>query len=244
MSLRNLALLKGGNPWGETYESIKEYIERLTPEQIGMIETIEGNDRNSNNLLVITGFSTKTYKAIRKVMEPLEKNAGDLFKSIKYVKFHDDHIKSLVADFLSKFQKSDEEKAGELENLVYRKCAEHIHGMLNRREEYIILGKSAGGGIAMYLTPLSPNYNKLLLFAPGVKYIGMDEDFPLRDSHNFPIIVGWNDDDNKVEFDTVYPIITHVFRKCNKVEHMLVKFIGDNREDLHELNSKFLEFIK
>jgi hypothetical protein len=29
----------------------------------------------------------------------------------------------------------------------------------------------------------------------------MDNEFPLRDSHNFPIIIGWNDDDDKVEFD-------------------------------------------
>lgn len=143
----------------------------------------------------------------------------------------------------TKYQETEEETAGELENLVYRKCAEHIHGMLNRREEYTILGKSAGGGVALYLTPLSRNYKKLLLFAPGVKYIGMDEDFPLKDSHDFPITIGWNDDDNKVHFDIVYPIITRVLRNCRKAEHMLVKFIGDNREDLHELNSKFLEFI-
>ena len=238
--LRNLALLKGGNPWGDSYESIKKYIEELTPEQVGMIETIECNPRAETNLLVITGFSKKTYIAIREVLEPLDKK---LFKTINYVKYHDDHIKNLVADFLGKYQQTEEEKAGKLENLVYRKCAEHIHGMLNRREEYTILGKSAGGGVALYLTPLSRNYKKLLLFAPGVKYIGMDEEFPLKDSHDFSITVGWNDNDNKVHFDIVYPILTRVLRNCRKVEHMLVKFIGDKPDDLHELNSKFLEFI-
>jgi hypothetical protein len=243
MSLRNLAKLKGGNPWGETYESIKKYIERLTPEQIGTIETIEGDRSKDKNLLVITGFSTKTYKAIRDIMKPFQESAGNSFKSIQYVKYDGEHIKDLVAYFLGKYQSTDEKKAGELENLVYRKCAEHIHGMLNRGEKYTILGKSAGGGVAMYLTPLSSNYNKLLLFAPGVKYIGMDDEFPFQGSHEFPIIIGWNDDDDKVRFDERYPIITHVLRKYNKVEHMLVKFIGD-REDKHELNSEFLQFIK
>jgi hypothetical protein len=100
MSLRNLAKLKGGNPWGETYESIKKYIERLTPEQVGMIETIDGNPRAETNLLVITGFSKKTYIAIREVLEPLDKK---LFKTINYVKYRDDHIKNLVADFLGKY---------------------------------------------------------------------------------------------------------------------------------------------
>jgi hypothetical protein len=243
MSLRNLAKLKGGNPWGETYESIKKYIEELTPEQIGTIDTVEGDRSKDKNLLVITGFSKKTYNAIRGVLKRLEDNAGDSFKSIQYVAYQNEHIKDLVNDIMNKIKVSDEEKAGELENLVYRKCAEHIHGMLNPDEKYTILGKSAGGGVAMYLTPLSRNYNKLLLFAPGVKYIGMDNEFPFQGSHKFPIIIGWNDDDNKVVFDVVYPIITRVLRKCNKVEHMLVKFIGDS-EDKHELNSQFLEFIK
>ena len=241
MSLRNLAKLKGGNPWGKTYKDIKNYIEKLTPEQIGTIETIEGDRSKDKNLLVITGLSTKTYDAIKGGVEPFQERASNSFKSIQYVKFHDNHIKNLVADFLTIF-KGSECKAGELENLVYRKCAEHIHGMLNRDEKYTILGKSAGGGVAMYLTPLSPNYNKLLLFAPGVKYIGMDDEFPFQGSHKFSITIGWNDDDDKVRFDETYPIITHVLRKYDKVEHMLVKFIGD-RPDKHELNSEFLQFI-
>jgi len=77
--------------------------------------------------------------------------------------------------------------------------------------------------------------NKLLLFAPGVGNIDKDNKLQLKLDES-KIVVGWNNEDTKVKYDNIWPILSKLLSKT------IVKFYNkDNNNKIdtqHEINSQ------
>ncbi len=200
------------------------------------INIIEGASKSDIELIIIPGFSTSSYDRNYKTLFEYYDIKLDIkkFNKIHLVKFQDDEefsIRTLHGELL----KEDVN----LENKLYEKLAEIINNKL-KPATYTILAKSAGGGVAIYLSELIPKQiKKLLLFAPGVGYINNDlETLTLKESK---IIVGWNKEDTKVHIGTILPILQELLPNTEVL--LYTKDIKDDVDTQHEINSKFIENV-
>ena len=236
---------KGGNDWGETYESIAEYITRIDESNVGKIEqVIPGKPEMSTDLIIIPGFSKESYERNLDATSTLNTN---LFKSCHYFKFNP-QLRDLSTSIVGLI-KAGNDAAGNLENMLYIKCSEVINRILTAvGNSWTVLAKSAGGGVGICLMKWSDIYKKLYLFAPGIKYLANENCVyhPLKDNaREFDIVIGWNYDDTKVPFLNYYPTIHEGFKQCGfkRYElHMYGKDDYDNSE--HEINKSFIPLIQ
>lgn len=199
------------------------------------IKTIHGNEKLKNELLIISGFSAssyeKTYKTLMEYYEiKLNKNN---FRCVHFVKFQDDE-KISIKNIHTSFFKGGKISDPNLENMLYKHCAEIIAGKLNKDISYVVLGKSAGGGVALYLAQLiDTRIIKLLLFAPGIKYMA-------DDIKNAKInVVGWNTKDDKIRMEDILPILRPMIS-----DDQLIIYSADKNDEIdtrHEINTQFIK---
>jgi len=131
---------------------------------------------------------------------------------------------------------------GSLENFLYKKCAEIILKRLNPQTRYVVVGKSAGGGVALYLGNMMKidQLFRLLLFAPGAEYVSEDDEFTLKVDRD-KIKVGWNKEDSKVPIDKVWAKLS---TKMQRIDPEVFSMDGDKDKTEHEINSNFITYIK
>jgi len=210
-------------------------IEKISNENI-TIETIEGNDKKDIELIIIPGFSTSSYDRNFKTLFEYYDNKINKqnYNKIHLIKFQDDDSYSIKRLHDSFFNSNNDIEDPNLENNLYEKCAEIIQSKLNSESKYIVLAKSAGGGVGIYLSKLlDEQVKKLYLFAPGIKYlnsINIDES---------KIIIGWNKEDTKVKMSNIKPIINNLLPSIEiEVYSMNIK---DEVDTQHEINSQFIK---
>ena len=226
-----------------------EKINNIKNDTIKIEEVMKGDKKKEVNLVVIPGFSESSYNqnygSLFKYYD--EKLNPKDFKNIIMIKFHNDIIRNLHISFFKDGKIINEE----LENKLYEKCANIISELLskylNDNDNIIILAKSAGGGVGIYLSQIIPKkIHKLYLFAPGVKYINNDKNLNLDEKK---ITVGWNLYDTKVKINDVWNNNLQKLLPNTKV----ITFDNNNKDTYkekdkdidtqHEINSRFIKEI-
>jgi hypothetical protein len=222
---------------GGLTEYMMESIEKIDDNDITIEEIIEGDKSKSQNLIIIPGFSDASYISNYKTLLEWYDTKLNInnYNKIIFIKFSK-KIKDLSVEIFRDGKIID----GNLENYIYNKSAEIINDKIKKLKlggKIIILGKSAGGGVALYLTTKMKTKH-LFLFAPGVKYINMDEKIILKD---VLISIGWNSDDNKVKYDIIWPELRQKIDPINN--NIYEKNIKEEIDTRHEINTKFIELI-
>jgi len=212
----------------------------IIPSKSISIITLYCNRNKQTELIIIPGFSSSSFdRNYRTLFEYYEKKIDlSQFKKVHLIDFQDDKLFSIVK-LHALFFKENQIINPMLENELYKKCAQIIHSKLEMNVKYTILGKSAGGGVAIYLANLIHNQvEKLLLFAPGVGHI--DQDSKLKRNFNIlNIVIGWNIEDTKVKYTNVWPKL-----KC-LLPNKTIKFYNKDQNQYvdtqHEINSCFIK---
>ena len=207
------------------------------------INEILGNKKNDKCLLIISGFSLSSYdKNYNTLFEYYtHKIDKSLFKKIYIIKFKDDDEFSIAKLHSSFFDSSNNILDPKLENNLYKKLASIIKSKLKIKKKLTILAKSAGGGVGIYLANMIyKKINKLLLFAPGVSNINKDKKLQLKLDES-KIIVGWNNEDAKVKYDNIWPILGKLL--SNTTVNFFNKDTNNKIDTQHEINSQFIELI-
>lgn len=197
-------------------------------------------------LIVIPGFSndsfTRNYNTLFKRPEIKLKKSS--FEKIILIRFNPQ-----IREFHQKLFKEFEQKYhGFVENKLYKNLSKNIFKNLNKKnylnshQNIVIIGKSAGGGVALYLSLLiKEQLNKLFLFAPGIKYIDQDSDIKL-DSIKSKITIGWNNEDTKVKYESIKPVLDNFGLQVTKYnqDSTIHDLIDDTQ---HEINTLFIKLI-
>ncbi len=220
------------------------------------ITTIPGNQSKTTDLIIIPGFSLSSYERNENTLFNWYGDKQQIltyFRQVHKVQFVNDKVRNLHLSLFNK--ETNEIKSPELENMIYRKCAELIIDRLNGHSDYTILGKSAGGGVAMYIASLIPHQiHKLLLFAPGVKFIHMDPEVKIKINPR-KIVVGWNKDDTKIDNKMIWETLHTVLPYVDPIIYpkLDIPLDGNNKpleekgkpmDTQHEINTDFFENIK
>ena len=94
-----------------------------------------------------------------------------------------------------------------------------------------LLGKSAGGGVAIYITMLNTDVNNLFLACPGILHHGK----PLENRIDINIKLSWNRDDDKIPYTSAQHFINDF--EAQEQEYAFYSYMTGG----HELNPRFLK---
>lgn len=176
-------------------------------------EDEKGNseEKKKPTLIIISGFSKNSFQNNYEiVMKHLVQSHYDEFEQILFVQFQDDDKFSIRGLHMSFHNEKGIIFDGKLENSLYEKCASIIRSKLPKNNSYIILAKSAGAGVGIYLSQNIPDkITKMFLFAPGIGYLALSITELKVQSSN--IIVGWNEEDSKVPKKIVWEKVGYLF---------------------------------
>jgi hypothetical protein len=98
---------------------------------------------------------------------------------------------------------------------------------------FTVLGKSAGGGVSVFFAGINKEVKRLLFCCPGITNKGT----PLAGRPELEIDIGWNIDDDNIEYNINKDIMEQLTKQGNKA-----KFHG-YQSGGHELNVQFLEDV-
>jgi len=100
-------------------------------------------------------------------------------------------------------------------------------------KNFTLLGKSAGGGVSMYIASMNQEVKTLLICCPGISEKGK----PLANRIELDIRLSWNEDDDVIPFKVSDDIIEDF-----KLQGNSYKFYSYEKGG-HELNIEFLKDI-
>ncbi len=187
------------------------------------------NDEGSD-LFVIPGYSFKSFTTmfgqLHKGMEYLSKyrnlymiNWGDTIKALS----------QKVSDGMS------QEKAYIVNDDFRAELASLVDKLIRSPDlnlkGFTLLGKSAGGGVSIFLAGLNPDVKKLLLCCPGITNRGT----PLASRPELEIHLAWNKDDDVIDFAIHDEIVKQLNEQGNRLLFHSYETGG------HELNVEFLK---
>ena len=212
---------------------IKEVIEDILNENYGIINILQIDTHvNSDKILfVIPGYSFKSFSKMTSIL--LDKIYNKKYKTI-YIINWGDTIKKISEDITKDIL--DENEKYKINELFREKMANILNKILRSEDmdlkdtKYSLLGKSAGGGIALYIAALNKSVNKLYLCAPATITNGS----MIIERDDLYIKISWNKDDNIIHPDNIDKFISNFTIKNN-----YKSFLYD--EGGHELNPLFVK---
>jgi hypothetical protein len=224
----------------ESKEQIKDIYEIVTvshpkiEENYGIISIVKVKLDNSKAepLVVFPGYSNNSFETgFDKVLsgfDTIKKNY-----SVMYYFCWGSTLKKL-SDTYADHGKDDDEKF-KLNDELKIKVA-HVADKILRSPEmelknFSLLAKSAGAGIAIYVTSMNMEIKKLYIACPAIT-AGMS---PLSKRKELPIKLSWNEDDNKIEYAVSKVLIKQMKEQKNKFEFFSYKSGG------HEFNTEFIK---
>lgn len=181
-----------------------------------------------NNLIVIPGYSNKSFLSMLKiVMKSL------LFNNYcVYVLCWGLTIKQLSDDITKDItDQSEQYKINEEFRIELAKILNKILRSSNFESKNLnLLGKSAGGGIAIHISGMNEMIKKLLLCCPATTY-GCK---PLVNRKDLEIYLSWNQDDPMIKISESCKFMNDMNEQGNEYKFYCYLKGGD------ELNEKFL----
>ena len=207
--------------------------EPLLNSKYGNINIVTIECKGSKPLVVIPGYSTKSFITMfEKLIEGYE--YINTYSSI-YVVCWGSTIKELSQEVIKDltltqdiFEKNEEFRI-EMANILDK----ILRSPPLNLQDITLLGKSAGGGVSMYIASNNKNVKELLLCCPATMYHGM----VLENRKDILIKLSWNEDDDIIPYET-YEYFERDF-KINKNKYKMYLYETGG----HELNVEFLRDI-
>jgi predicted esterase len=187
---------------------------------------------NGGSLVVIPGYSFKSFcSMIKKIFEGLDyiKNKYSEFYMISW----SPEIKELSIEVSKDVE--DEDTKFRL-NEQFRVEMAHIVDKILRSppmdiNNFTLMGKSAGGGVSIYIASMNQEVKTLMLSCPGISERGR----PLINRLDLDIRLSWNEDDDVIPFKVSEELINDFEVQGNKYKFYSYPTGG------HELNIEFLK---
>ena len=120
-------------------------------------------------------------------------------------------------------------------NEEYRIKLAHIANniiKINKIKNFTLLGKSAGGGVAIYIAKKNKQVNNLFLICPGLLKTN------IKLNKEIAIILSWNIDDDKIPYEKSLLLIKNYIKNKNNFKFISFKSGG------HELHEDFFKLIE
>ena len=215
--------------------TIYDINEPILNNKYGIINIVKMNLDNKKGpcLIVVPGYSMDSMVTIfEKLLEGFN-YIKDIYSSL-YIVNWGQTIKDLSSNITKGLTDQDEMyQLNEDFRIDLASVLDKIIRSMDLKCDITILGKSAGGGVSIYMAKMDTSHNikTLLLCCPGT--IGGGK--PLKDRKDLKIALSWNEDDNKIPFQTYTKFEEDFVEQNNNYKIFLYKKGG------HELNTLFLK---
>jgi predicted esterase len=209
------------------YKNLKNY-EIIDYDKIKLIKIIISN--NNKPLVIIPPYS---FNGFQKIMITLNNNFDIIQKkyNIIYALCWDDNIKKESQKRIDGI--TDVQKQYKINEIFRSEMATIANNILKiqKIKNFTLLGKSAGGGVAIYITKKNKQVNNLFLIAPGILKTNIKLNKDIR------IILSWSIDDDIIPYEKSLALIKNYIK--NKNNFMFISF----QDGGHELHENFFKSI-
>jgi hypothetical protein len=185
---------------------------------------------NNKPLVIIPPYS---FDGFTKIMDTINNNFDIIKKkyNIIYVIVWNDEIKKESQKITSGIS---DIKQQYIINEKYRVMLADLANKIiktNKINKFTLLGKSAGGGVAIYIAKKNKQVTNLFLICPAILKTTIKLNKEIR------IILSWNRDDDKIPYEKSSPLIKNYIN--NKNNFMFVSYETGG----HELHEDFFKSI-
>ena len=185
---------------------------------------------NNKPLVIIPPYS---FDGFTKIMDTINNNFDIIKKkyNIIYVIVWNDEIKKESQKITSGIS---DIKQQYIINEKYRVMLADLANKIiktNKINKFTLLGKSAGGGVAIYIAKKNKQVTNLFLICPAILKTTIKLNKEIR------IILSWNRDDDKIPYEKSLPLIKNYIN--NKNNFMFVSYETGG----HELHEDFFKSI-
>jgi len=187
---------------------------------------------DGGTLFVIPGYSFKSFcSMIQKLFQGFDyiKNKYTEMYMISWspeIKELSQEVSKDVEDIETKYRLNEQFRI-EMAHIVDKILRSPLMDFKN----FTLLGKSAGGGVSIYIASMNEEIKTLLLCCPGISERGR----PLADRKDLDIKLSWNEDDDVIPFKVSDDLILDFKNQENKYKFYPYPSGG------HELNIEFLK---
>ena len=215
---------------------IRDVVEPTLNENYGTINIIHVNhqESNKNQLIVIPGYSFKSFTSMTNIL--LEGSIASEKYNIFIINWGDKikELSTLVTKDIEKEEdkyKANEDFRMKMANILDKILRSDDMGFIQEGTNISLLGKSAGGGVALYIASVNHYVNKLYLCAPATTTNGT----LVKDRKDLDIKISWNKDDNMIPFEKLNDFIIDFNNQHNRYTQYTYESGG------HELNPLFVK---
>lgn len=206
-----------------------ENFEIIDYDKIKLIKIIISNGNKNCKPLVIT--PPYSFNGFEKIMITINNNF-EIIKmkyNIIYVIFWDEEIKKKSIKITEGINNINEQyKINELFRIDLAHEANKIIKK-NKIYKFTLLGKSAGGGVAIYIAKKNKQVINLFLIAPGLLKTTIKLNTEIK------IVMSWNIDDDVIPYEKSLELIKNYIK--NKNNFMFISFKSGG----HELHDDFFK---
>lgn len=185
---------------------------------------------NNKPLVIIPPYS---FDGFTKIMKTIN-NSFDIIKkkyNMIYVIVWNDEIKKESQKIINGITNIKEEYIiNEKFRIMLADLANKII-KTNKISKFTLLGKSAGGGVAIYIAKKNKQVKNLFLICPAILKTS------IKLNKEIKIVLSWNRDDDKIPYDKSLPLIKNYIN--NKNNFMFISYETGG----HELHEDFFKSI-
>lgn len=218
-----------------TYDIIEPHL-NVYVSSINIIKITYNMSLDSNDmepLVVIPGYSFKSFSTMTSILLESFDMIKNKYNHIILVNWGD-KIKEISTEIVKDIK--DEDTKYKINEDFRIKMANVLDKILRSPDmmlgsKFAILGKSAGGGIALYIASMNQSVDKLYLCAPATILAGKI----IKDRDDLTILLSWNKDDNMIPYEKYKDFEDDFQQQNNKYKVYLYEIGG------HELNFEFVK---
>ena len=212
----------------EKYKNFKNNEITNYDNKIKLIKIVINN--NNKPLVIIPPYS---FDGFSKIIETLDNNFEIIKKkyNIIYIFFWTENVKKESLSIINGITDIKEQyKINENFRIDLANQANTIIKKL-KIKSFTLLGKSAGGGVAIYITKKNKQVTDLLLICPAL----LKQNIKLN--KEIKIILSWNIDDDKIPYEKSLLLIKNYIKNKNNFKFISFESGG------HELHENFFSSI-
>ena len=189
---------------------------------------ISNDNKEDKTLVVIPGYSLESFQTM---FEIILANIDTVNYSNIYIFCWSSEIKEKSKAIIKGISSQEEQY------VINERFREDLSAILQKIIKSMdlgtisLLGKSAGGGVAIYITMLNTDVNNLFLACPGILHHGK----PLENRIDINIKLSWNRDDDKIPYTSAQDFINDF--EAQEQEYAFYSYMTGG----HELNPQFLK---
>jgi len=198
-------------------------------EEYGTIKCVHiyNDNKEDKSLVVIPGYSLESFQSMYEI----------ILANITTVNYSNIYIFCWSPEIKEKSKVILKNVSSQEQYIISEHFREEISAILEKiirsmnLGQISLLGKSAGGGVAIYITMLNTDVNNLFLCCPGILHYGK----LLENRLAINIKLSWNRDDDKLPYTSAQKFIDDF--ETQEQEYAFYSYLYGG----HELNPQFLK---